>query len=222
MEPQSHSDDVVASTATPTDLLFGVPARHAAGVLLLFVSAVAILGIITAEALYPGYNVVREISDLGASRPPNSVIVEPAATVFNTTMLLSGAGLLAATAFVHRALGDRSLTVTLGLFGLGVFGVGVFDGSEAPMHGIFALLTFTTGGLAALASARAVETPFRYVAAAFGAVSLTMLVSVILLGDAHPLIAIGLGGIERWVVYPLLVWTAGFGGVLLGEGGIDG
>ncbi len=29
----------------------------------------------------------------------------------------------------------------------------------------------------------------------------------------------GSGGVERWVVYPLLLWLTGFGGYLLGIGG---
>jgi hypothetical protein len=36
-------------------------------------------------------------------------------------------------------------------------------------------------------------------------------------GQPHPLAALGSGGIERWVVYPLLLWALAFGGYLLGE-----
>ena len=43
------------------------------------------MGIITAEALYPGTfsTGANEISDLGGTRPPNSVILQPSATIFN-------------------------------------------------------------------------------------------------------------------------------------------
>lgn len=37
-----------------------------------------------------------------------------------------------------------------------------------------------------------------------------------ILGEANPLLFLGLGGIERWVVYPILLWMTGFGGYLLG------
>ncbi|MGZ4911320.1 MAG: hypothetical protein ACXV5N_13655 [Halobacteriota archaeon] len=43
--------------------------------LLLIAGIVAIMGIITAEATYPGYSTAKnDISDLGATRPPNSII----------------------------------------------------------------------------------------------------------------------------------------------------
>ena len=56
---------------------------------LLFVAGATILmGIITAEALYPGTfsTGANEISDLGGTRPPNSVILQPSATIFNLSM----------------------------------------------------------------------------------------------------------------------------------------
>src|SRR2546423_8973351 len=73
---------------------------------LLFVAGAAILmGIITAEALYPaGYSTSRnDISDLGATRPPHSVIVQPSATIFDTTMILTGLLIIVAAYCMHRA-----------------------------------------------------------------------------------------------------------------------
>ncbi|MFC4358279.1 DUF998 domain-containing protein [Halobium salinum] len=188
-----------------------------AGALLFAAGTVALLGIITAEVLYPGYSTLMEISDLGATRPPNSVIVQPSATIFNTTMLLTGALVLVAVPFVYRAYGRRGLTAVLALFGAGVFGVGVFDGSEAPWHGLFALLTFVSGGVSALVASRAADAPFRYLSAVLGAVALTVLASALLLGESNPLMVLGLGGVERWVVYPVLMWVVGFGGYLMGR-----
>lgn len=198
----------------PTDRV----AEVAAGSLLFLVGGIALLGIVTAEVLYPGYTTLQEISDLGASRPPDSVIHQPSATIFNATMLVSGALVLAATYFVHRAFDRLVLTVPLGLFGLGVFGVGVFPGNRVPWHGLFALLTFSAGGLSAVLSARVVAAPFRYLSLAFGAISLAALASVVLLGvgEGNPLMVLGLGGVERWIVYPILLWVTGFGGYLLG------
>ena len=192
-------------------------AASAAGAVLFLAGGLALLGIITAEVLYPGYTTLQEISDLGATRPPNSVVHQPSATVFDATMLACGALVLVATAFVHRAYGRRDLTVPLGLFGLGVLGVGVFPGNRAPWHGLFALLTFVAGGVSVLLSARVVTAPFRYLCVAFGAMSLAALASALLLGESNPLLFLGLGGVERWVVYPILLWLTGFGGYLLGD-----
>ncbi len=85
------------------------------------------MGIITAEALYPAtYTTSQsEISDLGAMRPPDSIILQPSATIFNTTMIASGLMIVGGAYFVHRAL--RRTSLAFALFGsvLGVVGLGV-------------------------------------------------------------------------------------------------
>jgi hypothetical membrane protein len=193
--------------------------RVRAGLLLFVFGLVTIMGIITAEAFYPGYNAgVQEISDLGATVPPNSIILQPSATIFNTTMLVAGLLVLGATYFLHRAYRDRLLTAVFGLLSVGLLGVGVFDGSEVPMHGLFALLTFTTGGLAAVVASRALPRTFRYASLAVGGFVLLLLASVIgfgIAGVAHPMAPLGLGGIERFVAYPVVLWLLAFGGYLL-------
>ncbi len=191
--------------------------KSQAGTILFIVGAIALLGIITAEVLYPGYSTLQEISDLGASRPPNSVIEQPAATVFNFTMLASGGLLLIATYFLHLVYERRDLTIPLALFGIGIFGVGMFPGNKVPWHQLFAMITFISGGIAAVLSSRTVKGPFKYLSMLFGGISLFFLLGVIFLGNANPFAFLELGGIERWVVYPILLWTTGFGGYLLGE-----
>ncbi|HLU08678.1 MAG TPA: DUF998 domain-containing protein, partial [Oceanobacillus sp.] len=100
------------------------------GILMFLTGVVLLMGIITAEIFYPaGYSTSQnEISDLGATRPPNSIIVQPSATIFNSTMLLSGAMVIAAAYFIHRAFGRWFVTVSILLLGIGMFGVGVFPG----------------------------------------------------------------------------------------------
>ena len=195
----------------------GIEETALAGVALLLTGAIALLGIITAEAYHPDYATTQEISDLGSTAPPDPVHYEPTATIFNGTMLTSGALVLLAAGFLYRAGRPRVLWLPLGIFGLGIFGVGVFPGDVTPWHGLFALLTFVSGGIAAMLSARATPKPFSYCCLLFGGFSLGSLVYAIALGDSGPLGGLELGGIERWVVYPLLVWVAGLGGYLLGE-----
>jgi hypothetical protein len=36
-------------------------------------------------------------------------------------------------------------------------------------------------------------------------------------GDASPLWVLGVGGAERWVAYPVILWLMGFGGYLAGR-----
>lgn len=186
---------------------------------------IALMGIITAEVLYPNYSTRQDISDLGSTRPPNPVIHEPSATIFNGTMLVTGALVLVAALFVYRATNRRGFPVVLAIFGFGAFGVGVFPGNATPWHGLFALLTFFSGGLAVVLSSRVVSRPFSVLCGLFGGISLLFLVSVffygLVIGGPHPLESLGGGGIERWVVYPLVLWTLAFGGYLLGTADDD-
>ncbi|WP_256393007.1 DUF998 domain-containing protein [Natronoarchaeum rubrum] len=181
---------------------------------------VAFMGIITAEVLYPNYSTRQDISDLGSTRPPDPIIHEPSATIFNSTMLLTGALVLVAAYFVYRTVDRRGFPVALAIFGASIFGVGVFPGNVTPWHGLFALLTFFTGGITAILSSRVVSRPFSVLCGLFGGISLLVLVSVFFYGlvirGPHPLAFLGSGGIERWVVYPLVLWILAFGGYLLG------
>ena len=132
-------------------------------------------------------------------------------------MLICGALVLASTYFVFQIYKDRIFTLFLGLFGLGIFGVGVFPGNITPWHLMFAMLTFISGGFVPIFSARVVRKPFKYLSLIYGMISLGFLLRNIFLGDSNPLNVLEFGGIERWVVYPLLLWITGFGGYLMGD-----
>jgi hypothetical protein len=78
--------------------------------------------------------------------------------------------------------------------------------------------TFVAGGIAAITGSRVTAGPFRWLSLALGAVSLATLVSYMLLGDASPFAVFGLGGLERWIVYPIVLWIIAFGGYVTGRG----
>lgn len=184
-----------------------------AGALLLLAAMVATLGILTAEALYPGYSVHgNAISDLGGILGTGEVH-QPSAIIFDVSMAITGLLILGATAFLYRGGFDRATAVLLGANGLGLFLVGVFPEPTGAPHLVAALITFLGGGGAAVASSRASEGPFRYVAGILGIVALVFLG---LFFTAGSVAGLGLGGTERWIAYPVLVWTAGFGGLLMG------
>ena len=191
-----------------------------AGLSMVLSGFIAFMGIVTAEVLYPTYSTRQDISDLGSTRPPDPVIHEPSATIFNSTMLVTGTLVLIAAFFVYRAVNRRGFPAVLAIFGLGAFGVGVFPGNVTPWHGLFALLTFFSGGITVVLSSRIVSRPFSVMCGLLGGISLLVLVSVFFFGlvirGPHPLEFLGGGGIERWVVYPLILWTLAFGGYLLG------
>lgn len=184
-------------------------ARTLAGVSFIGVGAVAILGFITAEALYPNYIMSHQtISALGAAdAPPGSRLV------FNAAMVLSGLLATGAAYGLHGVYGRRVLTGIVAVTGIGGFiGVGVFPAQTGLPHLIAALIAFTGAGVTALVVARTVRGPFRYISTILGGLELIALLLFIVLGGANPL---GIGGLERWVAYLGLVWAIAFGGVLL-------
>lgn len=193
--------------------------QKVSGALLLVAGAVILLGIITAEALYPaGYSTSgNEISDLGATRPPHSIIVQPAAAVFDGTMMVSGLLIIVAAYGVYRTFRSWAVTLPLALLGTGVLGVGIFPGNHGTLHPIFAMLAFVAGGIACIVAYRVETVPLRYISMALGAMSLLALVLYAVLGEASPAAVLGTGGVERWVAYPVVVWLVGFGGYLVGR-----
>ena len=190
-----------------------------AGSLLALAGSIILMGIISAEALYPGVYATgtNEISDLGGTRPPDSIILQPSATVFDTSMIVIGLLVLIASLFVHRAFGRRSVTLPIAILGTAAFGVGVFPGNTGTPHAICAMVTFVSGGIAAISAAQVATAPFRYLSALLGAVSLLTLVTYMILGDQSPMAGLGIGGIERWIVYPVVLWVTAFGGYLAGR-----
>lgn len=197
----------------------GASGTSGAGFGLTLAGFIGFMGIITAEVLYPNYSTRQDISDLGSTRPPNPVIHEPSATIFNTTMLVTGAMVALSAYLLYRSMDRRGFPLALAVFGFGAFGVGVFPGNVTPWHGIFALLTFFSGGITVVLSSRVVSRPFSLLCGLFGGISLFVLGSVffygLAVGGSSPLEPLGPGGIERWVVYPLIIWLPAFGGYLL-------
>lgn len=188
--------------------------RTAAGLALFATAFVGVLGIVTAETLFPGYDTGGQtISRLGATGGEYEVYGAAAAT-FNGAMIAAGLLVLGAAYGVYRGFDHRTTAALVAVSGAGVLGVGLFPIQRGVLHAIPSLLAFGGGGLAAIAAgATIVDGPFRYVSVALGVVALVALALFVGLGEAAPL---GVGGIERWVAYPILLWTAGVGGYLLG------
>jgi len=192
--------------------------QNIAGALLFIAGVVIFLGIITAETLYPGYNTAQNmISDLGATEPPNSIIVQPSATIFNFSMMICGLCIILSAYCIHRALYMKTVTLTIALFGVGALGVGIFPGNYGAVHGISALITFIFGGLAAIMSYKVTTLPFRCFSVILGSIALLDLMLYYILGQASPFAIFGIGGLERWIAYPIALWVTGFGGYLMGS-----
>ncbi len=196
-------------------MLLETKSRIIAGALVFVGSAQFAVLMIVAEAVYPGYSVSENfISDLG-------VWSKPSAVVFNPSIILFGLLTVVGAYYFYRASRLRGFCALLGLTGLGGLGVGFFPedmflvGGFPVFHGIFAFLAFLFGALAAISSSqRAVKGPFRVLSVLLGIVSLLALV-LFLLTASIGYLGLGVGGMERMIMYPTLLWTVGFGGYLL-------
>jgi len=188
-----------------------------AGLLLSLAGVVILLGFITAEALHPGVYTTHTntVSHLAASEPPASVVLQPSAAIFNLTMGVTGTMILAGAWFAARALGRRAVLVPTALLGLGCVGVGVFPLTHPDPQTLFALIAFLAGGVAMIVSSRVAAAPFRQLWALLGAVALAATAVGVLFLEWAPVAALGEGGIERWIVYPIVLWLVAFGSYLL-------
>jgi len=167
--------------------------HKAAGVLLFIGSAQFIIGMVVAEAVYPGYSVSQNfISDLG---------VGPAALIFNTSVFLLGLMVVASAYFIDREFGNRLVTVLFCLTGAGAMGVGAFPENFGLIHLAVSLVTFLFGGLSAIAAYKLEKPPLNYFSVVMGVISLLAL----LLFSTGIFFGLGQGGMERMIVYPLLL-----------------
>ncbi len=191
-----------------------------AGILYSSAGFVLLMGIITAETKYPvfrHYTTRQEISDLGGTSPPERLVTQPSAMIFDTIMLIAGVLLLAGAFVLWQLYRDRLLTVAAALFGAGAFLVGIFPGNTTP-HWFVALVAFVFSALTAIAAFRVTSVPFRYVSLSVGALSLVALIAGELGKNSFFVKSIGIGGTERWQVFPIILWLAFFGGYLLAPG----
>jgi hypothetical membrane protein len=184
-----------------------------AGLLLFLAGFLIFMGIITGEILYPLDFSTRDnyISELAAALPPATIIPQPSAIIFNVTMMVSGIMIIIAAFSLQIALKKLLPSIPLGLLGVGILGVGIFPGNIVPWHGIFALIIFISGGIAAITSFKIVGPPIRYVFICLGIIALFFLLCSKLF-----IPALGVGGAERCLFYPVVFWVTGLGAYLSG------
>ena len=134
--------------------------------------------------------------------------------IFDTTMLIAGVLLLTGAFALWRLYRHRVLTVVSALYGAGVFLVGNFPGNTTP-HPYVAMIAFIFEALTAIAVFRVTSAPFRFISLGVGLLSLAALIASELGDNSLFVKSIGRGGTERWVVFPIILWLAFFGGYLL-------
>jgi hypothetical membrane protein len=194
------------------------PKETVAGALFFVAVTQFILGLTIAEALHPSYSVsANYVSDLG---------IGPFSLVFNSSVFILGLLLLVGTYFLRHISELKTVNTLLFLMALSAMGVGVFNKDFTIAHGAVSSLAFLFAGLSAITSAKVLKSPFSLISILLGAMTIGALVlysigmttSGSLTGsiayDSNFYLGLGPGGMERMIVYPALMWLAGFSGYL--------
>lgn len=183
--------------------------RQIAGLLLFVAGLECVLGIIIAEALYSGYSTsVNYISDLG---------IGPSAWIFNSAVFLLGVLVVCSVYFVWKTFNSRLFTIVLAISGVGAMGVGIFTENSLSVHAAFSIMLFASAGISAIVSFKVVKSWFSYASVMLGIIALVALVLMVSGND----LGLGIGGMERMIAYPTLLWMIGFGARLIGETDTD-
>ena len=186
--------------------------RKLAGTLFLVLAAQFMTVIMLAAAMVPGYDFRgAAISDLG--------VFPETALLFNTSLVLVGVLNLAGGYLFYRTHGKRWLVAIFALAGVGAVGAGLFPLDTDGLHGLFALLAFLFFNVQALGTATRLRGAMRALSVLAGGVGLVFVVLMALgdAGNAAAFGAIGHGGTERMIVYPVMLWLVALGGYLLAK-----
>jgi hypothetical membrane protein len=183
------------------------------GALLFILAAQFMTVIMLAASMAPGY-------DLGGGAISDLGVIPETALLFNVSLVAVGVLNVAAGLLLYRATGRRSILAVFTVAGLGAAGAGLVPLDRSDLHGIFALLAFLFFNVEALVIGAIVAGPMRAVSWVAGLVGVGF-VMLMVIGDAgNPGVfgAIGHGGAERMIVYPVMLWLLAFGGYLMGAG----
>jgi hypothetical membrane protein len=191
-------------------------ARRGAGILLFVLAAEFMTAIMLAASMAPGYDIGGgAISDLG--------VTTETALLFNASLVFIGALNIVGGLLLYRSHGRAWILVTFMLAGIGAFGAGLFPLSTGDAHSLFALAAFVFFNVEAIACAMVVTGPMRVISALAGLIGLGLVVLMVIGDSGNPGVfgAMGHGGTERMIVYPVMMWLMAFGGYLLAPPGAE-
>jgi hypothetical membrane protein len=191
-----------------------------AGALLALTGVGVLMATITNEALYPAMRhyttFANTISDLGGTIPPRSYMVQPNRAIFIATMAIAGVLVLVSTSLLWPSIEPRRIVIGLLVFGSSLVGLAVFPGDVPTWHPWIALTCFMAGSITAIMSRKVLHAPVSYFAVALGAIALVATFAGLeSFEGTGPQEWIGLGGVERWIAYPVLMWLVVFGTALM-------
>jgi hypothetical membrane protein len=184
--------------------------RQLAGLLLFMLSAGFMIVIMLAASIAPNYDYAGgAISDLGT--------LDQTALLFNVGLLLVGLLNIAAGYLFFRSHRRGWLLAIYLLAGAGAIGAGAIPLGTSDLHSIFALLAFIFFNAEAVGTGYLLHGPMRPISWLAGGAGMAYVVIMIIGDSGNPAIfgAIGHGGAERMIVYPVMLWMTALGGCLM-------
>lgn len=185
-------------------------AARFAGVLFFALSAQFMTVIMLAASMAPNYDVAGgAISDLG--------VIRETATLFNLSLVAVGALNIVGGWLFFRSHGRAWILATFVVAGIGAIGAGLVPLNASDLHGLFALVAFLFFNIEALASATVLTRAMRGLSVVAGVAGLAFVIVMVIGDSGNPGVfgAIGHGGAERMIVYPVMLWMLAFGGYLM-------
>ena len=185
-------------------------AVRVAGVLFISLAAQFMTVIMLAASMAPNYDVVGgAISDLG--------VIRETAALFNVSLVAVGVLNIAGGFLFFRRHGRAWILAIFAVAGIGAIGAGLVPLNASDLHGLFALAAFLFFNLEALASAGVLTGPMRAISIAAGVAGLAFVILMVIGDSGNPGVfgAIGHGGAERMIVYPVMLWMLALGGYLI-------
>jgi hypothetical membrane protein len=197
-----------------------------AGGLFAFGGLLFLLLTTASESIYPNFSMQNNaISDLAALGTSTTSIEE-------TAILVTAVCWMAGAYLPFRRTGRRGMMILNLLPGLGFLLAGLApENVNLAIHSVGALLAFIVGAIAVILSSRLIRGPLRYFAVGLGTLSLFATFIIFVGGQvvgpcgtcsgttgyeqSLDKLALGLGGWESMIVYPLLIWLIAFGSYLL-------
>jgi len=188
-----------------------IASHRLAGGLFIALAAEFVTAIMLAAAMAPDY-------DFGASAISDLGVIDETALLFNASLVFVGLCNIVGGYLFYRVHGRRWIAAIFALAGIGAIGAGVFTLDSEGIHGLFALVAFLAFNLQAIATATRLRGAMRAFSVLAGGLGLVFVV-LMAIGDGGNTAAfgaIGHGGTERMIVYPVMIWLIAFGGYLLG------
>jgi hypothetical membrane protein len=189
--------------------------KKIAGLLIFVAAAEFFLAVVISEAVYSGYSVgLQYMSDLGDWSKAGS-----SAAIFDVSLIFVGILAVVSAYFIQRAFKNRLFTYLFVIIGVCCTAVGIVaENVYLPLHSVFSLIVFLGWAVAAIMSYKFEKSPLSHVSVILGALMLLALVLFILgQGSSGFYLGLGKGGMERFIIYPGLLWMLGFGAHLIGD-----